>query len=499
MPQFKFNRDPVEVQEGDKPEQAELRAEAEAREAVMTFVLGLVAEPVSLKYLYDPPRDRLAEVKGRQVLDKFNCAGCHLVRPGVYDLKEDDPRVQKSLKEAYRAVQSSFASDHRFPDHNAWVGPSQTEADLQAGRLVAHGISRIEPDPEDDEGKRKILYLTLTEALHIPRDLRGDDLGADLPAPTTLGLPEGKLSEVLLSRSDALGGTFGNLLVDYLIAQDKSKPEAERFYKDMDAARPAVPPALLREGEKVQSAWLYQFLLNPIKIRPMARLRMPKFNMSPSEAQALVNYFAAVDSMTNPGIDLTFPYETIPQRDERYWQERNQEYVSRLTQPMKEERLKALEPLWKNELERMREMDPAKQKEQLAAWQKQWWDQDVYAVDAYRLVANYNTCLGCHQVGDRKPNNLAAQGPLLSLAAERLRPGWTERWIANPKRFWYLSNNSPMPQNYAQDTPPDRKLFDGVPIQQVRAVRNVLMDFPQIHDMPANRNYRPKAEPAGGR
>ena len=44
-------------------------------------------------------------IKGRQVLDKFNCAGCHLVRPGIYDLKESDPLVQKSLKEAYRSVQ----------------------------------------------------------------------------------------------------------------------------------------------------------------------------------------------------------------------------------------------------------------------------------------------------------------------------------------------------------------------------------------------------------
>jgi mono/diheme cytochrome c family protein len=498
MPQFKFNRDPVEVKEGETPEQAELRGESEAREAVMTFVLGLVAEPVSPNYVYDPPRDRMAEIKGRQVLDKFNCAGCHLVRPGIFDLKESDPLVQKSLKEAYRSVQSSFASDHRFPNHNAWVGVPQTEADIRAGRLPARGVARIEPDPEDDEGRRKVMYLTLTEALQIPAKLRGNELGEDIPAPATLSLPEGKLSDVLLSQSDPLGGTFGNLLVDYLIALDKSKPDAEKFYKDPDAARPAVPPVLLREGEKVQPVWLYQFFLNPIKIRPMARLRMPKFNMSPDDAQALVNYFAAVDRLTNPGIDLTYPYETIPQRDNRYWEELNRKYRDRLTQPMIEERLKALDPIWKGELEQLPEKEPAKQKEQLAAWRKQWLDQDVYATDAFRLVANYNTCLGCHQVGDMQPSNRAAQGPPLYLASERLRPGWTERWIANPKRFWYLSNNPPMPQNYARDTQ-DRKIFDGDPIEQIRAARNVLMNYPRILDMPANRSYRPKSEPVGAK
>jgi mono/diheme cytochrome c family protein len=495
MPQFKFNRDPVEVQAGETPEQANLRAEGEAREAVMTFVLGLVAEPVSSKYVYDPPRDKLAEIKGRQVLDKFNCAGCHLLRPGTYDLNTNDPLVGKSLQDGYRSIQASLVSDHRFPNHNAWVGPPQTEADVKAGRLVARGVSRFGPDPDDDEGKRRLLYLTLTEALHIPPKLRDNAAGSDLPAPTTLGLPEDKLSSVLLAHSDSLGGTFGNLLVDYLIAQDKSKPEAERFYKDIDAARPAVPPMLLREGEKVQPVWLYQFLLNPIEIRPMARLRMPKFNMSPAEAQALVNYFAAVDQMTNPGIDLTYPYETIPQRDEGHWKKENQRYVAGLKDAMIEERQKALEPLWKAELQQRQPKDPDKEQ---AEWRKEWRDDGVYATDAYRLLANYNTCLGCHRVGSLLPSNLAAQGPPLYLANERLRPGWTERWIANPKRFWYLSNNSPMPQNYPADGK-DRKTFEGTPIEQVRAVRDVLMDYPRIHDMPANRGYRPKVEPAGGK
>src|SRR6202011_1044740 len=52
MPQFKFARGEVKPLPGESQEQAELREEAEAREAVMTFILGLVAEPVPLKYVY---------------------------------------------------------------------------------------------------------------------------------------------------------------------------------------------------------------------------------------------------------------------------------------------------------------------------------------------------------------------------------------------------------------------------------------------------------------
>src|SRR5207247_4087114 len=65
MPQFKFARPMRQPNESD--EAFALRAskeEAEAREAVMTFILGLVAEPVPAKYVYNPPQDRHDDVKG---------------------------------------------------------------------------------------------------------------------------------------------------------------------------------------------------------------------------------------------------------------------------------------------------------------------------------------------------------------------------------------------------------------------------------------------------
>ena len=71
------------------------KEEAEAREAVATFILGLIAEQVPVKSINQPKGDRLAEVKGRQILDKYNCAGCHLIRPGV--LRFQDRRRRGSI------------------------------------------------------------------------------------------------------------------------------------------------------------------------------------------------------------------------------------------------------------------------------------------------------------------------------------------------------------------------------------------------------------------
>ena len=71
------------------------KEEAEAREAVMTFVLGLVAEPVPAKFVHQPTGDKLAEVMGRKVLEKFNCAGCHNLEPETYQFSTADVKFAK--------------------------------------------------------------------------------------------------------------------------------------------------------------------------------------------------------------------------------------------------------------------------------------------------------------------------------------------------------------------------------------------------------------------
>ena len=122
MPQFRFARS--HKRSGETEEAFEARMcrseEAEAREAVMTFILGLVAEPVPVKSINQPTGDRLAEVKGRQVLDKFNCAGCHQIRPGFFDVKVTAEGL-KLLDENFQAA-TYDKSFHNFPKHYNWAG-----------------------------------------------------------------------------------------------------------------------------------------------------------------------------------------------------------------------------------------------------------------------------------------------------------------------------------------------------------------------------------------
>jgi cbb3-type cytochrome oxidase cytochrome c subunit len=519
MPQFKFSR--VEPQPNESKEAYEARsekAEADAREEVMTFILGLVAEPVPTKYVNTPTAERLAEVRGRKVLDKYNCYGCHQVRPGVYEFKKNSQPVLESLEAAYENAQkNTMPADHAFP-HNAWLGQPQTRPD----RYVAFGF------PDASASDAKTVGVQLWEAVRFVNSTKQT---VDIPAFTVVGLPK----QDMLSTAEPYGGTFADLLVPYLVKRD---PQA---FKEAKYARAALPPPLLREGEKVQPSWLFQFLKNPYAIRPVTVLRMPKFNMSDEEAMALVNYFAAVDKANNPSIGLSYPYVAIPQRDENFLTSRSVEYVNRLKQKGQyEARVKALQPIWemvlqerigeletqvagadaavkaakdeagrkdaekalaeaRTQLDRLR--DEAKKKDPKSPFfqeqLRRWENHEAYATDAYRLVANYGICLNCHQVGNVPPK--LAQGPSLNIAWERLRPEWMQHWIASPQRL--ITYDTPMPQNFQANKTPWPEFLTASPdprqgmLEQVTAVRDILSILPQVVEMPGNRYYRP---PPGG-
>ena len=71
-----------------------------------------------------------------------------------------------------------------------------------------------------------------------------------------------------------------------------------RYESEPDPANPTDP--LKGEGKKVQSPWLYKFLMSPTPIRPWLKVRMPTFGFSPEETETLLRYFAAIDHKDVP-------------------------------------------------------------------------------------------------------------------------------------------------------------------------------------------------------
>lgn len=131
-----------------------------------------------------------------------------------------------------------------------------------------------------------------------------------------------------------------------------------------------APPILAGEGAKVQSDWLYNFLKQPVPLRPWLKVRMPTFSLSDQEATTLVQYFGAIDDIQVPYVHVN--ESKIPP-----------DYI-------------------------------------LAAEQL--------------VTPDYFNCFSCHQQGEHKPEGPPeGWAPDLSMAHQRLMPEWIVRWLHNPQ------------------------------------------------------------------
>jgi cytochrome c551/c552 len=257
----------------------------EQSEAVMTFVLGLVAEPPAAKYVYQAKPRQLAIQKGEQLLAKYNCTGCHTVdmEQWAIDYKPFNPKDDASFQPPPPTIDYPFTLPHFTPEQLA----ASKKFDR---RGLGHAILTGVPNPEvqeDDEG-RPLYYFELWK--NIPIDGHAWPVGGqEVPVPAAS----------LKGKRPPRGGDFARLLHPIVLENEKkTNPNA----KASDAWG-WVPPPLVGEGHKVQSPWLHDFLLDPYQIRPaVVALRMPKFNMSSDEASDLANYFAARD-------DADYPYQ----------------------------------------------------------------------------------------------------------------------------------------------------------------------------------------------
>jgi mono/diheme cytochrome c family protein len=392
-------------------------------EAVMTFVLGLVAEPPAAKYVYKASPHRKAIVEGEQLLVKYNCVGCHTVQMETWDFDYDpeDP---------------SFANAPPFDDY-AFLMPHFTPEQLKASkqtdrRGLGHAVISGMPVPTtEDHEPDEPLYFTLWE----PVAINGQ--------PWLVGGPEVPVMEQFLHKEKTqryFGGEFARLLHPLAL---------EMGQRDNPNVKPTdvwgwVPPPLVREGQKVQTGWLHDFLLNPYPIRPAAVLRMPRFNLSSDEAEKIVHYFATADN-------VDYPYQ--------YHRPGGGDYTPG------------------DDLEK--------------------YDQ------ALKLVTDNNYCVKCHLVGDFRPKGLpAALAPNLDRIYQRLRPGYLIEWLAHPTRKLPYTG---MPVNFPPHDDPNVKLrtslYPGEAEDALRGVVGLLLNYDtymKYHTDIKSMVKEPPPQPAAG-
>ena len=402
------------------------------REAVITFVLGLVKEPPATKFLYTPDARQRAIVDGRQVLERFNCAGCHTLSMEQWsfnytsDTFEDasevvdypflapkfsDQQIAESLAKDVRGMMHAQITGHPVFDEETGE-PGWVDEDRQP--ITAEEV--LEAELEDGESIPVFYRFTLwaNELINGQARLRGVD---ELLIPAD----RAKYGPANGNAYPAWGGNLARYLFPKVI--DRAK-EANPQVNGREAWG-WLPPPLMEEGKKVQADWLHGFLMDPIMLRPAVVMRMPNFHMSSDEAEKLTSYFAAMS-------DAQFPYEYKPQQ--------RSNYLAKLTS-------NGGDPL----------------------------------AEAMNIVTNGNYCVKCHAVADFAPQgDPSTFGPNLADAQRRLRPTFTRDWIANPARILPYTG---MPVNipYRPEDPHlggvAQDLYHGTSIQQLNGLVDLLMNF----------------------
>lgn len=167
---------------------------------------------------------------------------------------------------------------------------------------------------------------------------------------------------------------------------------------------------------------------------------MPRFNMSPDEATALVNYFAAVDR-------AEYPYEFDARRQSDH--------------------LAAAEAKYQAELK--------------AVGSPQAGAPHARFNDGMRILTDKNGCIQCHQIGDYSK---APKGPDLAKVYQRLRPEYLRNWIAKPSSYLPYTSMQALfkytPDNPETDgfvVPGVGKYLQGTSTEQVDGIVDLLMNY----------------------
>lgn len=403
MPQFQFARTVRRPGESDKDfAKRSEKEEREAREAVMTFILGLTAENVPPKFVHRPNEDRAKEIAGLKTIEKYNCNGCHVFKPGSYEVAlNEDMRKELQRNLTNPLTQTDLKNDPGFPESTAWRNPHQPPSD----RVTIRGLPRA---VNQEDG---LLSMEVWDATAW-RNEKGEV--QQLPAgQSALNIP----LKSDLPRHDAYGGLYTDIHSRVL-----ARLERKNLVGDRPELMGSSPPPLMREGQKVQPRWLLEFLQRPFGMRPSVyrHLKMPQFNLSEEEAQTLVNYFIAVDRQEEKGLGLEYFMPRPKQWSPEFHERKRAEYRAKL--------------------------------KQLTDLSEQEIAQADYFEAGWQILVNRQLCLQCHNAGTFvAEGELVAKAPAFYHAPERLRPDYIHRWVSVPKRVIPYTKMNWFEQFYHRD------------------------------------------------
>jgi cytochrome c551/c552 len=309
-------------------------------DALTTFLLGSVVTSLPQSIRYNPAGGEKQVQDGWWVVQKYNCMGCHNVLIGQDSILMGLPQYQGA-------------------DGKEQLPP----------RLTSEG-ARVNPD-------------------WLLKFLRDPSLTTEAERPQLARTAPAVIRPTAQSLAAHMQGGA---------AEPQSTQPQSPQTQSTPAQPAAAPPAAAPQPSTAQAAQggmlMAQPGMNRNGVRRYLKARMPTFNFSPNELQAIVNFFMGASSQQQPYIP---------------------EHLTPLTA-------------------------------------------DEQGLARALFTSNAAPCLKCHMTGDPGHDALAT-APNFLASAERLKPGWTQRWLLDPQ---LISPGTSMPSElFKRDDQKNRWVFNG--------------------------------------
>jgi cytochrome c2 len=199
------------------------------------------------------------------------------------------------------------------------------------------------------------------------------------------------------------------------------------------------PPNLVGQGGKTDPRWLFEFLKNPVPLRPFHSIRMPTFGLTDDEDRTLVAYFAALSRAPYPFEERAADSLQGP------------DYAAPKSVTLK---------------------DPADPTRTFTVTVKN-------PVEEARAMFQAYACKSCHSQDPAKKPLERAPDFLHSRRDGRLRGGWIPTWLWNPSQ---LLPGTAMPSFFGGGVAQETQFFDGNAERQIEALRDYILHHYQETD-----------------
>jgi cytochrome c2 len=236
----------------------------------------------------DKAKLQQAAQKGKEVIAKYGCFGCHDIKGFENAQKIGTELTEHGRKDAHLLdfgdVRYFTANPKERETYANWVWMKLDKPRIYAYERVETRMPQF--DFSDDE---KLAILTF---------LKGQT-GEKPPPPYLTATDPNKAA---IHQGERL--VFWNGCRNCHIVEKRGGTIRDRFNEDDQSY---APPILNGEGWKVQPQWLFSFLKDPVgpategkNLRPWVKIRMPTFHFTDDEATNLVKYFAAASGKSYP-------------------------------------------------------------------------------------------------------------------------------------------------------------------------------------------------------